>query len=110
MTAQASIWTPLVYTMTAGILSYLKSQLRNTLKNIVDMTSYYSIGPTWGNKRGLIQALTQDYNGRDCDITISPWSNALSFPQAMVVSLSVGYFSYLLSRSNRILAEKISAK
>jgi predicted acylesterase/phospholipase RssA len=118
MTARASVWTPFLYTLSAGLLNYLKSSLRNSLKNFVDALSYYSIGPTWGSKRGLIQALTQvcplllslllllcfilrttdshhllsgkqDYSGRDCDVTLSPWYDSLSIPEALYVSLKV---------------------
>lgn len=59
MTARASVWTPFVYTMIAGLLNYLKSSLRNSLRNLVDAMSYYSFGPSWGSKRGFVQALTQ---------------------------------------------------
>lgn len=62
MTARASVWTPFVYTMIAGLLNYLKSSLRNSLKNFVDAMSYYSFGPAWGSKRGFVQALTQVRN------------------------------------------------
>lgn len=59
MSSHESVWSPLPYKIIAGLLNYLKTQLKNQLKNIVSMMSYYSIGPTWGTKRGFIQALTQ---------------------------------------------------
>jgi hypothetical protein len=34
---------------------------------------YGSNTPSWSAKRGITQLLTQDYEGREIDVTIMPW-------------------------------------
>lgn len=41
----------------------------------------------WSYRRGLTQVLTQEYVGRDCDITIMPWKGHVSLPRALFMLL-----------------------
>ena len=42
-----------------GVLRFLKSQLRDFVKNLVEMLVYRTIAPSWSAKRGISQILTQ---------------------------------------------------
>jgi len=78
MTTKATVWSNPVYGALVGYMRFLSSQIRDWLKNIVNFVIFRSNAPHWSNRRGLVQALTQDYEGRDYDITIMPWYNHIS--------------------------------
>ena len=56
-----------------GYLRFLKAQIRDWIKNLCDLFVFGSGRPVWSARRGLTSLLTQDYEGRDEDITIMPW-------------------------------------
>lgn len=73
LSLQASIWSNPVYGTLVGYLRFLKAQCRDWLKNLTDLFIFGSARPTWSARRGFSQLLTQEYEGRDEDITIMPW-------------------------------------
>ncbi|CAN0440829.1 unnamed protein product, partial [Discosporangium mesarthrocarpum] len=46
---------------------------RNWIRNVIEFVSLRRMAPVWASKRGGIQLLTQEYEGRHCDVTITPW-------------------------------------
>lgn len=52
--------------------------MRDWLRNIIDMIVYKRMTPAFFGRRGLHQILTQEYEGRDKDVTIMPWRGHLS--------------------------------
>lgn len=62
-----------VLRMVVGYVRFLKSTLRDWLRNIVTLVTFPSGTNAWSAKRGFFQTLTQDYEGRENDVTIMPW-------------------------------------
>lgn len=61
-----------------GYIKFLTAQCRDWLKNVVDFLVFRSKAPVWSNRRGIIQTLTQEYEGREGDVTIMPWAGHIS--------------------------------
>jgi TAG lipase/steryl ester hydrolase/phospholipase A2/LPA acyltransferase len=78
-----------LYNALVGYMRFLSAQCRDWLKNIVNFMLYKSNSPTWSAKRGITSALTQDYEGRDNDITINPWANHISTISALTSVIKV---------------------
>ena len=59
----------------AGYLRFAKAQLREWLRNIIDLFMYRRTNSMFGItfRRGFAQILTQEYEGRENDISIMPW-------------------------------------
>lgn len=70
---KATVWSNPIYGAIVGYLRFLTAQCRDWLKNIVDFFIFRSKSPVWSARRGLTQTLTQDYEGRETDVTIMPW-------------------------------------
>jgi len=73
LSLQASIWSNPIYGTLVGYLRFLKAQCRDWLKNLLNLFIFGSARPSWSARRGFSTLLTQDYEGRDEDITIMPW-------------------------------------
>lgn len=76
-----------IFSFLVGYLRYLKGMLRDWVSNLMDLFVYRSSESAWGARRGLSQLLTQEYEGREEDITIVPWKgahNAISGFMAMI--------------------------
>ena len=82
LSVTATVWSNPIYGFLCGVLRFLKAQLRDWVGNIVDLAVYRSKAPTWSARRGLHQLLTQEYTGRESDITIMPWKGQLSLIEA----------------------------
>lgn len=78
LSVQASVWTNPVYSYIVGYLRFLKNQCRDFVKNTVDFFVFRSFAPSWSSRRGFAQILTQEYEGREQDITIMPWKGHLT--------------------------------
>lgn len=98
LSVTANVWSNPVYGFFCGVLRFLKAQLRDWVSNVVDLAVYRSEAPSWSARRGLHQLLTQvciahtdpwralpdglrltqEYTGRESDITIMPWKGDLS--------------------------------
>eukprot|EP01034_Spumella_vulgaris_P028708 gene28708-35615_t len=78
MAWRASVWSNPLYRTVVGYARFLKDQCRDWLKNIVGLFIFRSNAPAWSAKRGLAQTLTQEYEGREMDVTIMPWAGHIS--------------------------------
>ena len=78
----STIWSPFFWGLSIGYLKFLKSQCRDWTRNVIDLLVYGKVVPSWTAKRGLAQLLTQDYEGKDTDISIMPWKGHMSITQA----------------------------
>ena len=85
LSVHATVWSSSLYSVVVGYLRFLKAQSRDWLKNMIDLVVYNSNAPVWSARRGFTQLLTQDYEGRECDITILPWKGAHSALSAFSV-------------------------
>ena len=72
-----------------GYVRFLTGQCRDWLKNVVNLFIFRSKAPVWSSRRGMIQLLTQEYEGRDNDITIMPWSGHISPLNAICSAIKV---------------------
>jgi predicted acylesterase/phospholipase RssA len=71
------------YAVVVGYLRYLKALFRHWISDVIEYFAYTSREGSWGARRsspfGISTAiLTQDYEGRESDVTIMPWKGALS--------------------------------
>jgi len=74
-------------TIYSGLVSYvrfLKAQLRSWLRNFVTFLNFGSDVSPWSVKRGIFQTITQDYEGRESDVTIMPWVGDLDVVTAFL--------------------------
>jgi len=69
-TITSSIWSPLPFRFLTSTLHFLKSQIIDWVKNMVDFLFL--------RKKGAALTLTQDYDGRDGDIIVFPWRGHVS--------------------------------
>jgi TAG lipase/steryl ester hydrolase/phospholipase A2/LPA acyltransferase len=86
LSIQSYVWTNKLVIYTIGYLKYLKAQCRTWLKNVLNLLSlkiFYS-SSNWGGRRTYTQILTQEYEGRDVDVSIMPWRGTLSILQAFL--------------------------
>lgn len=74
----ASVWAPALFGHCVGYVRFLKTLLKDWIKSLVGLVLYRTKGPVWAARRGVFQLLTQEYEGRDQDITIMPWKNHIS--------------------------------
>lgn len=89
-----------VFWAVTGVLRFLKAQCRDWLKGLVDLLVYRTVSSSW-KSQGITQLLTQveiqarhsqisqEYGGRDSDITIYPWRNHLSLFSSWYAFLKV---------------------
>merc|ERR1740139_476999 len=60
-------------------LNFLKKQVKSWIRNVIELVGGRRIAPLWDTRRGfLLQLLTQEYEGRDSDVTLNPWANDIS--------------------------------
>jgi len=83
-----SVWVNPVYGFVTGLLGFLKAQVRAWTKHMVDLIILRRQAPSWSTRRGVGQLLTQEYEGRDSDITILPWQGFESIPGAFLKMVS----------------------
>mmetsp|Transcript_10990 Transcript_10990/g.15731 ORF Transcript_10990/g.15731 Transcript_10990/m.15731 type:complete len:830 (+) Transcript_10990:208-2697(+) len=81
---ERSVWiNPLVGNIN-GILHFLQNQLRSYLRNVFDLFGGRRIAPLWDTRRNMgTQFFTQEYEGRDTDISLVPWQQHRSLTSAM---------------------------
>ncbi len=115
MSLQASIWTNPLYRALVGYARFLKDQSKDWLKNVLNLFIFRSNAPVWSAKRGLIQTLTQvrdpvrmlsfvhlllylsqEYEGRECDVTIMPWTGHISPYTALLSTIKVHFCRWYL--------------
>lgn len=89
LAAKATVWSHPVYGALVGYLRFLTAQCRDWLKNIVNFFIFRSKIPAWSARRGITQTLTQDYEGRENDVTIQPWAGHISPIRALMSAIKV---------------------
>eukprot|EP01038_Epipyxis_sp_PR26KG_P015029 gene15029-20222_t len=87
MAIRANVWSNPLYGAIVGYVRFLKAQCRDWLKNVVNLFVYRSNAPVWSSRRGFTQTLTQEYEGRENDITIMPWIGHISVPRALLSAI-----------------------
>ncbi|CAB9518021.1 Patatin-like phospholipase domain-containing protein [Seminavis robusta] len=71
---EKSVWTHPVTGLFNSLLIFLKDQLRAWLTHAVELVGGRQIAPLFGVQRDFgTQVLTQEYEGRECDISMVPW-------------------------------------
>ncbi len=93
---QASVWSPWWFGACVGYVRFLKAFVKGWISNIVDLWVYRLKAPLWASRRGLAQLLTQEYEGREQDITIMPWVHHLSLLKAFSETIKVMICIYFL--------------
>lgn len=79
-----SVWAHPLVGYINGILLFLKNQLRGYLRNVFDLVGGRKIAPLWDTRRNMgTQFFTQEYEGRDTDISLIPWQNHRSLTSAI---------------------------
>lgn len=83
-----SVWSNRFMGLMTGVLLFLKKQVKAWITNITDLIGGQRIAPMWDTKRGLAsQLFTQEYEGRDIDISLIPWISHRSIISAILHSL-----------------------
>uniref|UniRef100_A0A7S2XZ06 Uncharacterized protein n=1 Tax=Fibrocapsa japonica TaxID=94617 RepID=A0A7S2XZ06_9STRA len=104
LSLEGSVWINPVYGMFLGLLHFLKSQVRAWLRHAIELIVLQRKAPSWSTRRGFSQIITQEYQGRDCDITISPWSGyetVLSAFMKMLANPSKQEYTEMVHRGER---------
>ena len=71
-----SVWTNTLFGTVSGILVFVKMQVKCWIRNVVELIGGSRKAPLWETRRGfLTQFFTQEYVGRDVDITLNPWAS-----------------------------------
>lgn len=80
-----SVWTnPFVGAM-HGVLLFLKDQVREWIRGMVELVGGRRIAPLWDTRRSVFsQFFTQEYEGRENDISLIPWINHRSLFSALL--------------------------
>jgi len=74
MSQQKGVWTNPVNGMVGAVLLYLKNQLRSWLRDVVELIGTQRVTPLYATQRIFReQIITQEYVGRNSDISLIPW-------------------------------------
>jgi len=80
-----SIWTNPIVGLFSGVLTFLKHQVRAWFSNVVELVGGRRLAPIFDTRRGMAkQFFTQEYEGRDCDISLVPWIGHRGFVSALL--------------------------
>eukprot|EP00970_Alexandrium_tamarense_P019507 scaffold14119_cov428-Alexandrium_tamarense.AAC.17 len=81
---ERSVWANPLVGYLNGVLLFIKNQLRGYLRNVFDLFGGRRIAPLWDTRRNMgTQFFTQEYEGRETDISLIPWQNHRSLTSAM---------------------------
>lgn len=76
---KTTIWSNPIIGFYSNILRFVKNQVKAWVRNIVELVGGQRVAPIWDTRRSFVsQFFTQEYEGRDTDITLNPWSESLS--------------------------------
>ncbi|CAM9431088.1 unnamed protein product [Phaeothamnion confervicola] len=104
MSLPKSVWKPPLYRFLVGLVGFLRAQVRNWFRNVIEFVSIRRMAPVWATRRGGIQLLTQEYEGRHTDITITPWEGKESVASSflrMLTNPTKAEFCEMVSVSER---------
>jgi hypothetical protein len=83
-----SIWTNPITGMITAVLTFLKDRCRSFIAHAVELVGARRIAPLHATSRGMMtQFFTQEYEGRDCDISLIPWLSHRSAASALMHAL-----------------------
>jgi len=81
----AGVWEHPLFGALTGILLFLKNQVRAWTQHMVTLAAGRRVAPLFDTRRGLMsQFFTQEYEGRDCDISLIPWISHRGFFSALL--------------------------
>jgi len=81
---ERSVWAHPLVGYVNGILSFMKNQLRSYLRNAFDLFGGRRIAPLWDTRRNIgTQFFTQEYEGRETDISLIPWHGHRSLTNSL---------------------------
>jgi TAG lipase / steryl ester hydrolase / phospholipase A2 / LPA acyltransferase len=79
-----TIWSNPITGIMTSVLMFLKNQTRAWFKHLVELVGGRRIAPLFDTRRGLWSSFfTQEYEGRDCDISLIPWISHRGFFSAL---------------------------
>eukprot|EP00520_Triparma_pacifica_P014885 CAMPEP_0118656336 /NCGR_PEP_ID=MMETSP0785-20121206/13438_1 /TAXON_ID=91992 /ORGANISM="Bolidomonas pacifica, Strain CCMP 1866" /LENGTH=633 /DNA_ID=CAMNT_0006549195 /DNA_START=379 /DNA_END=2280 /DNA_ORIENTATION=+ len=85
LSGNTDVWSNTILGFASSLLSFLKNEVKAWIRNVVEFAGGRRLAPLWELRRGFFtQLLTQEYEGRDCDITINPWVNHRSLISAFL--------------------------
>jgi hypothetical protein len=71
-----SVWSNPISGFINAVLAFLKDRCRTWLAHVVELVGSRRIAPSQATSRaGMTQFFVQEYQGRDCDISLIPWIN-----------------------------------
>ncbi len=69
-----SVWSNPLTGLVNAVLTFLKGQCRSWLSHVVELVGARRFAPQHATSRGIgSQFFVQEYEGRDCDISLIPW-------------------------------------
>ena len=75
-----AVWTNPITAFVNAMTTYLKARVRSWIAHLVELIGDNRIAPVHATSRGMgSQFFTQEYEGRDCDISLIPWLSHRSF-------------------------------
>lgn len=82
---ERSVWVNPVTGMLNSLLIFLKDQVRSWLSHVVHLIGGRRISPLFATQRDIgAQFFTQEYEGRECDISLIPWHSHRSLLSAFL--------------------------
>ena len=82
---KATVWSNPIIAAYINILKFVKNQVKAWARNIVELTIGQRAAPLWDTRRSFVsQFFTQEYEGRDCDVTFNPWEGHKSLFSAFL--------------------------
>jgi len=79
------IWSNPISGFVNAVLSFLKDRCRSWLAHIVELVGARRFAPQHATSRGIMaQFFVQEYEGRNCDISLIPWLNHRSLFSALM--------------------------
>jgi len=80
-----SVWSHGLFTFLHGVLVFLKKQVKAWIGSMIELIGAQRAAPIWDTRRGFAsQFFTQEYEGRETDITLVPWANHRSMLSALL--------------------------
>ena len=71
-----SVWNNRLIGFMHGVLLFLKRQVKEWIGNTIELIGGQRVAPIWDTRRGFgSQFFTQEYEGRDIDISLIPWAS-----------------------------------
>lgn len=83
--ASKSVWNNRVLGLVHGILFFLKKQVKEWVGDLIELIGGQRAAPMWDTRRGFgSQFVTQEYEGRDIDVSLIPWAGHRSLLSALL--------------------------